>query len=217
MKVECPKCGREVSSENVNVSTDIALCESCNEAFRLSESMETMSPDSSVLDEPPSGAWMSEDFQGATVGASTRSPIAFFLVPFMCVWSGGSLGGIYGSQIMSGEFDLTMSLFGIPFLLGSVLFWSLALMSICGKVVVKLSRDESSIFVGVGAIGWTRKFDWLSVKTIKENTTNVQYPGGNGGGILLEGMTRIKFGSNLSEKRRYFVLNALKNLKGRIR
>ena len=51
-----------------------------------------------------------------SLGATTRSPIAFFLVPFMCVWSGGSLGGVYGSQVLNGEFDLGISLFGIPFI-----------------------------------------------------------------------------------------------------
>ena len=92
------------------------------------------------------------------VGATTRSVSAFFLVPFMLVWSGFSLGGIYGTHIVKGKFDPMMSLFGIPFVLGSVLFWSLALMAIAGKVEVRIRGEEGTIFTGLGVLGWTRRF-----------------------------------------------------------
>ena len=71
--------------------------------------------------------------------------MAFFLVPFMCVWSGGSLGGIYGSQFFQSKFDLSMSLFGIPFVLGTLLFGSFALMTVCGKVVVSIRERLFSL------------------------------------------------------------------------
>lgn len=217
MKVRCPKCSGGVPPDKVNVATDIVFCPACNEAFRLSDCVGASNTDGSVLDSPPRGAWVTEDVQEATVGASTRSPVAFFLVPFMCVWSGGALGGIYGSQIASGEFDLMMSLFGIPFLLGSIIFWTLAIMAVCGKVVVRVSHEQGSVFVGVGSIGWTRLFNWTDMQTIREDRANVYHYGGYGAGIVLEGTSRIKFGTNLSEKRRYFMLHALRQLRGKIR
>ena len=42
---------------------------------------------------------------GFRLTLSTRSCIAFFLVPFTLFWAGGSLGGIYGTQIAKGEFN----------------------------------------------------------------------------------------------------------------
>jgi hypothetical protein len=60
------------------------------------------------LDDPPRGAWYQVEFNGFVVGATTRHPIPLFLVPFMCVWSGGSLGGIYGSEFVHGTFDLPL-------------------------------------------------------------------------------------------------------------
>lgn len=60
---------------------------------------------------------------GFEISATTESPIAFFLVPFMLVWSGGSLGGIYGTQIANGHFNLFLSLFGIPFCNGDNIIW----------------------------------------------------------------------------------------------
>jgi hypothetical protein len=41
----------------------------------------------------------------------------------------------------------------------------------------------------------------------------MQNPGGGQGAILLEGRERIRFGTGLNEKRRCFVLNALKYLR----
>ena len=41
----------------------------------------------------------------------------------MLIWSGGSLGGIYGTQIANQEFSLLQSLFGIPFIIGTINLW----------------------------------------------------------------------------------------------
>lgn len=209
--IKCPKCGAPIPPEQVNVGTDIAFCTRCNDGFKVS-SVVTSEPEKTEFPKVTQGTWFREDADGVVVGATTRSPIAFFLVPFMLVWSGGSLGGIYGSQLASGKFHPIMSLFGIPFVLGSVLFWSLALMSIWGKVEVHIGR-RSSVFVGIGSLGWTRQFSWPDVKAIRECEMNLRYPGGHQGAISLEGATRLRFGSGLNASRLYFVVKTLKALK----
>ncbi len=211
MKILCPKCHRPVPAGQINVATDLAFCPPCNEGFKLSEAVDASPANAQVLDNPPRGAWLRREANRVVVGVSTRSPMAFFLVPFMCVWSGFSLGGIYGTQILKGHFSLFQSLFGIPFVLGSILFWSLALMTICGKVEVTLG-DASSVFTGVGRLGWRRRFDWSAVQSIREENMSVQYPGGQPAALVMEGAERVKFGSGVSEKRRYFLLTALKSL-----
>lgn len=216
MKIQCPKCRQVVPSDQINVGTDLAFCPQCNEGFRISNSVDRDSFNADTLRNPPRGTWFRQEVDRVVVGASTRSPIAFFLVPFMCIWSGGSLGGIYGSQISRGEFDLEASLFGIPFILGSVILGSMALMAVCGKVEVSIGR-MSSVFVGVGRLGWTRRFEWSEVQTIREDGTNVNYPGGHQMAIVMEGKGRLKFGTGLNEARRYFVLGALKYLKSESR
>jgi len=213
MKIICPKCREVLPAEQVNISTDMALCPGCNEGFKVSESVDLDSINDNYLRDPPRGAWFREEMEGATVGASTRSAIGLFLVPFACVWSGGALGGIYGSQIGSGEFDPMASLIGIPFLIGSFFLWAMTLMAVCGKVEVRIRGGESAVFVGVGKIGWTRRFDWTTVQVIREAPNNIGYPGGYFGGIFMEGRERVKFGTNLNEKRRYYMLNVLKYLK----
>ena len=80
-------------------------------------------------------------------------------------------------------------------------------MAMFGKIEVFIG-EISSVFVGIGPVGWTRRFDWLEVQTIREDEA----------AIVLEGKTCLEFnsgilGMELNEERRYFVLNVLKYLK----
>lgn len=207
MPIQCPSCREVVPASQINVSADLAVCAACNESFRASSVLDATAS-AAALAQPPPGTWLLDEPDRVVIGASTRSPIAFFLVPFMLVWSGGSLGGIYGSQLAKGEFSLLQSLFGIPFLLGSVLFWAVALMAIAGKVEVSLG-PESSVFTGIGAFGWRRRFAWSGVRTIRDEAT-YRSRGGRTLQIVLEGAQRISFGRGVSDQRLYYVLNALK-------
>jgi len=165
--VQCPKCRRSIPLEDVNVATDMALCRSCGERWSYAEVCEELGDESIDGMSAPAGAWLSPSAFSFEVGATTRSAAAFFLVPFMCVWSGFSLGGIYGRQFATGQWSLFPSLFGIPFLLGTVYLGSTAIMAVCGKVVVRSDGDQATIFTGVGPIGWRRRFAWREVKSIR--------------------------------------------------
>ena len=188
------------------------MCPACHEAFALSELVAQGHETDSDLGEPPSGTWFRTEANGWELGGTTRHPIAFFLVPFMCVWSGGSLGGIYGSQIIQGKFNLVMSLFGLPFVAGTVLFGSIMLMTIVGKVTVRVEDGDGVIFTGVGSFGWNRRFRWEEINRIEEIMTSFQSPGNSGRMLALEGKTRLTFGSMLNQGRRYFFLQVLRRM-----
>lgn len=209
-KTLCPKCRLGIPLEDVNVSTDLALCRQCGQTWSYADLVD----DSETLDfnlmNPPKGAWFREiPPRGFVAGVSTRSPIALFLVPFMCVWSGFSLGGIYGTQFVKGEFSLTQSLFGIPFLLGTLLFGSIAIMSVCGKVVVSVDGDGGTIFSGVGPLGWRRRFNWRKVSAIRR-TEKRGNRGSTSQQLTLEGEERLNFASGVKEERLDFMLAALR-------
>lgn len=167
------------------------------------------------INNPPKGAYINHLPDGVQIGATTRSWFAFFIIPFMVVWSGGALGGIYGTQILSGEFNLIMSLFGIPFVLGAILFWGIAIMSVMGKIEITLDSNGGHIFTGVGKIGKNQRFSWKDVNTVRED---VSVSRSNKGGsttthsIVLEGQKQIKFGSYLASERRYYMIKTLEQL-----
>lgn len=212
MEVFCPSCRTRIAPADINVSTDVALCRSCGNTFRLSEIIGAIPSSSIDLHSPPSGAWYTPTADGFTAGATTRTWTALFLIPFTCVWSGGSLFGIYGTQIVKGQFSLATSLFGIPFLLGTILLVSMCATSVAGKLTITRHSDRLSIFFGVGSIGWTRTCSLSDFSTVREG-----YPGfGNwnwsnrqGPSIRLEGKRAVAFGSMLTTDRRYFLLQVL--------
>lgn len=218
--MNCPTCKSRIPNENLNIASDIAQCPACDLVFKISEHVgggKSASEKESEVDpnfnisDPPKGAWINQDQGELVLGVSTRSPIAFFLVPFMLVWSGGSLGGIYGSQIAAGEFDLFMSLFGIPFLLGSVIFWAVALMAIWGKVEITLDHSDGKVFTGLGKIGMTKHFSLNEITAVKENEVRGS-KGSISYNIALEGKDRITFGTGLNDSKRYYLFNAMKKI-----
>jgi hypothetical protein len=210
--MNCPNCNSLVRNENINIQTDVAKCEQCNYVFKISENIFTEA-DTFTSTEPPSGTWIKKELNQTVLGASTRSPVAFFLVPFMIVWSLGAIGGIYGTQIIDGKFDLFTSLFGIPFIIGAIVFWSFALMTINGKVELTLSNEGGKVFTGFGKIGIKSEFKWKEIASISEGpNTMARYPGKQGGTIVMDGKKRISFGSGLNQARLYYVLKSLKKM-----
>lgn len=205
--MKCLKCNTELKPEDINIQRDIAKCYKCGDVFTITTKLTPQRKFDVNL--PPQGAWHINDFVTTTVGASTRSPLAFFIVPFMIVWSGFALGGIYGQQIASGKFNLIMSLFGIPFAVGAIVFWAIAMMSIFGKIVVTFDNVGGKIFTGIGKVGFTKSFNWIDVDKIEETSSNVKYNGKNSPHITLLGQKRTSFGSGLNDERRYFILSVL--------
>lgn len=207
--MNCPKCKSEIASDDINIQKDIAKCANCNHVFTVS-SIVTLHRKVDV-NNPPKGAWYLDEYRSTIVGASTRSPIAFFLVPFMLVWSGGSLGGIYGGQILSGEYSLMMSLFGLPFLIGTIILGSVTVMAITGKVELRFDKESGTIFTGVGNLGITKTFYWKDIDEIRETTSMIKSSNSNNQNISLIGQGKTSFGTGLNDERRYFILNVLQN------
>ena len=225
MEVTCPTCHAKIAPADINVGTDVALCRACGNTFSLSSIVAAGNPILSSLlgsfappagpvdlNSPPSGAWYRPTADGFTAGATTRSWSALFLVPFTCVWAGGSMFGIYGMQIIKGHFNPGLSLFGIPFLLGSILLVSLCVMNVAGKVTVTLHGDRLSVFTGVGPIGMTRVSNLSDIKTAREDFGFGSLNSNRQSRVIrLEGARAMAFGSALNTERRYFLLAAVQS------
>lgn len=212
MPVICPSCSRELPLSDINIEADTALCRACGNLFAPSALAGGLPAPRVDLTSPPGGVSVERVGGQTVITASTRSPMALFFVPFVLVWSGISLGGIYGSQIGKGVFDPFQSLFGVPFLLGTAVFGSYALMTLMGRVVVRISGGEGSIFTGIGPFGWQRRFRTADIARVGEKLSGFRYGNQNLHAIALEGRRRMVFGSLLNDERRYFVLDALRQI-----
>lgn len=115
----------------------------------------------------PKGVTLLETIHGFQLMLSGRSCAAFFLVPFTLVWAGGSLGGIYGMQIKKGEFNLMMSLFGLPFLAGSIFLIGLTAMAVAGRCIVEVVAGQLRIRTGAFGLYRTRTAPWSEITSCR--------------------------------------------------
>ena len=121
------------------------------------------------------------------------------------------MSGIYGRQITSGNFRLTESLFGLPFLIGTIVLVSLCAMTVAGETTVTRQSDRLSIFTGIGGLGWRRNYLWSDFRVVREDSSGNRYGWNRQGQVVaLEGKRRATFGGMWTQERRYFVLNALR-------
>jgi len=219
---DCPSCGKAIGQDDISVAADVALCRSCGARHRFSELVHGLAHFKLDVNNPPAGATYEQSIEGDRISATTRSAIAFFLVPFVLVWSVTSVGTIYGRQVANGEFSVAQSLFGIPFLLGAVVVGSMAAMHAFGRVTVTRSGGSGTVFTGVGSIGWTRRFSWTDVRAIREYNS----PHGSRGRrpatlIEIELATgsaepkHLRFGSLLSDNRRRFIIGVMRSFLSR--
>jgi hypothetical protein len=212
----CLRCGIRVPSADINVAADTALCRKCGATYRFSELVRSGGLLAFDPVHPPQGASFQVAPGGFVAYATTRSAAAWILVPFFLVWSGFSLGGIYGAQFQKGHFDLYESLFGLPFVLGTLAFGTQAVMSACGRVTLARHDDEASVFQGVGVLGWRCRYRWSDLDCVLESDASYGPRGGPPYRLIkltfLSGMRpSIKFGTLLPDERRWFMISVLRS------
>lgn len=170
MEFHCPDCGLPIQATDLAPAQGVAVCRFCEKPFPL-EACQAAVPfaDRNIVPvmTPPKGVDLVETMDGFRLTLSTRSCVAIFLVPFTLVWAGGSLGGIYGTQIAKGEFNWMMSLFGLPFLVGSVFLIGLTVMSVAGRTVVELAGGKFSIRTGALGVYRTQSAPWSDVRSCR--------------------------------------------------
>jgi hypothetical protein len=166
MEFHCPECGLPIETADLAPAEGIAVCRFCEKPHPLAACQEAVPferrnivPELTV----PKGVTLEETMDGFRMTLSTRSCVAFFLVPFTLLWAGGSLGGIYGTQIAKGKFELVQSLFGLPFLAGSVFLIAFTVMAVAGRCVLELAAGKLSIRTGALGVYRTQSAAWGDV------------------------------------------------------
>ncbi len=186
MKMLCPQCGSTLPPEAINIVTDLAQCPECGRLNRVSVCVAADEVSQDVLRQPPPGTWLRQEAGEIVIGAVMRSKAAWILVFFTAFWSGISIFGIYGTQIIKKSFDLGQTLFGIPFLIGTVFLVGITIYMIFGRQEWRLDEDGGSVFNGVGRFGKHRRFAWQDLTRIYIRTFR-DSEGGTDIKLILEG------------------------------
>ena len=198
----CPECGANVPLGDINVAADVALCRSCGARSHVADLRENgdESRTAQVLPgEPSKHVKVIRDPNDINEKVELRfwkfQPVVLFLIPFACVWIGGAIGGIYGTQIARHSFDLKLSLFGIPFVIASLILIGVISTMLFAKRRLSLEYGKGSYSVKVFGIGFTHRFKLGRETQIVVGQADFQPRGA----FPIKRVIRVKNG-NVSEK-----------------
>lgn len=210
---KCLHCNTVISLDDVNVASDLALCRHCGRTMKFSEIAPMVG--AAEVDElhPPKGVRLEESvIHGQTIIYKKISPVVYFLIPFTAVWSGVSMFGIYGTQIAKGRFDLYSSLFGLPFLLGTIVLVSIILFNLFGRWQISFSGGTLVVALRLGPLAWTRRHPYdQSTRVRIHHSPDVTVNNRPQQLIFVETQGRtLKFGSTIPEAARVFIAELIR-------
>jgi len=197
--IHCPECGLPIPATEVTPAGDLAYCRLCERTSTVEacRAAKPLAQRPATASSPPAGMQVEESLTGFRVVLSTRSWVALLLWPFLLVWSGGALGGIYGMQVKAGKFSWVATLFGLPFLAGSIFLFLITFMVTFGRVIVESGQD-GVLRIRKGGLGlyWTKSASWLDVVSteVEERTTR----GKRGYRVSYECVLKLRTGKSLS-------------------
>jgi hypothetical protein len=207
----CPHCHAQIDLADTNIATDLALCRACGRPAPFSIIVAQNELATVNLSAPPQGLRVESNLiEGITLTYRKTPPVVFLLIPFTALWSGFSMWGIYGRQIAQEKFDLGTSLFGLPFLAGTIFLVSLIFFMLFGCWRIRVGRGYCRAFVGIGPLGRRREISLapgtevrLDMSSLKRNHVAQREI------VVASGDDRIKFGAMLPDPARVFIAATL--------
>lgn len=210
----CRFCNGGIALADVNVANDLALCRACGKTMPFSEIAPIPGAESVDLGRPPKGVRIEESpIRGRAIIYRKISPAVIFLIPFTALWSGFSMAGIYGTQIAEGKFDPVRSLFGLPFLIGTIVLVSVIAFMLFGRWRFGFNRGLFEVATEVGPFGWTRRMacDKTARVGIKASAWRKNNVPQNQIHVECQGES-LKFGAMIPEDRKVFLAEAIRRM-----
>jgi len=234
----CPKCNGPIPPADVNVAEGVALCRACSTVSRLTDLINA--PELAAVDPtgtPPAGCWFSSDGAQTVVGCSARSAAgAGAAIGIALFWNGivsvfvlcaigstiqhimGSIPAWFPAPPMNGQSGIPLGVtiflwfFLLPFIAIGLTLLATACTCIAGRVEVRIRGDDAQIFIGCGSIGWRRRFQTASVKSVTIGQTTWRQNDQTKPVIVIDCGSPLRFGSTLPPERRAWLGAVLKKL-----
>lgn len=239
---KCPRCGKTIPTDDVNVAKDVALCRSCNLVNSLSSLVSVFALEQNVdLHQPPPGCWHRSTGFGSVVGATHRAlGTAFGMLAVALFWNGivsvfvlvaasSTLHLLHvpvpdwfpapkmNGQTISVGMTIFIWIFLSPFIAIGLVMIAGLLSCLGGKTEFRVERGEVAVATGIGPIAWNRRFMAADLKEIRIEESRSQMRNRETQTKLqivaeLQGGRLIKFGSSLPEDRLRFLAAAADKL-----
>jgi hypothetical protein len=235
MTPTCPKCKHFIPNVDVNVVSDVAFCRACNLAHKLSLLVHGNQLDGIDLDHPPSGTWHQRNGFSAAIGATHCSlGTAIGALAVSLFWNGivsifvfialnATLQHLHvavpdwfptpkmNGEAMSVGATIFLWIFLTPFIVIGAIMIGTFFSALFGRTEVQIRQTEGDIFVGIGPLGWRRRFNSEAIKDVRienrkwsngENKTQIVMEADDG--------KEIAFGWMLRKDRMKFIAAAMR-------
>lgn len=231
--VSCPACGGAVAPDDVNVGEGVAYCRGCGEVARLSEIAAGGAASGVAItlqDVPPKGCRVEDDGVTMRVIASARSLGGALAGTFFAVFWNSIVGVFVGVVLatfwvrfvgplpswapltspanMPLFMAFVLTVFLIPFVCVGVIVAGATVVCIAGHVTVTIRDGVGTVFVGVGPVGWRRRFDALAVTSVR--VVDERSSESRSTNLVIEADRTVKFASGLPAKRRAWMALVLR-------
>ena len=214
MAIHCPKCDAEIPDSDFNVATDVAYCRVCKVNYKYSELSSRIQATELNQTQVPKHVTVDETPAGMRIVYKKISLLVLFLIPFTLLWGGGSLTAIYILPLIKGKIALYEMLFGIPFLIGTVVLTYVNAFCLFGTTIILVGRSESFVSTGVGPVRWKTNFDLGNVRTVSLKDSQMR----NNRQTMkvielnLEDNSKVQFGAYMDDKARQFIAEIIASL-----
>ena len=205
MGIICPKCNTQIDENDFNISTDLAYCRNCHTEHRYSVLAAMDDVDENAYERFVERYANDHGFERRVSIPFPRGTL-LFLVPFTCLWSGISMVGIYISPLIQGKLELDQALFGIPFLLGTIVLLNVIFAIGFGKTRVEIERRMLRYRGGAGPFTRRKKIALdastivsLTLSDVKINDRSVNHI------EICTGGETITFGATMKKDRKTFL------------
>lgn len=209
----CPYCSAPIPPELASPDRELTYCAGCRRMLRRAEVADGFLTDRTDLSQPPPGAWFRREADGFEAGASTQTPAAFLmLIVFLVVAAADAFGWRVAAEPANHPFTralvggISLGIAGLALVLG----WHVVLMR-WGRAVVTVRGGDGTLFIGVGSLGWRRRFRWDQTTLIEERLTCDEDTLDSEIVIHAERQVRMRV-VKISQKRQDFLLASLRRM-----
>jgi hypothetical protein len=225
----CPKCGKPIPAEDVNVGQGVALCRGCSTVTRLADLASDPVLDQADPGATPPGCQFRDDGVETVVTASARTVGGAIGALFICLfWNGivsvfvliaaastlqhllGRVPAWFPAPPMSGKnaagiplgMTLFLWIFLTPFIAVGLAVLGAFLTCVAGRVEVRIRDGVGVVFIGFGPVGWRRRFEVAQVRSVSIGRTTWSQNNQTKPVIVIDCGEPLRFGSGLPEIRR---------------
>ncbi len=235
----CPRCARPIADTDINESSEVGYCRTCNLSMPIGKLRISVTPGSvASINSPPTGAWYRDDNRVKLIGASYRQPLkaiskAFEAIPTMAavllligvalIATLGSMGVRIPDWIplpireiagkSQGCMMILMWVFALAFGWIALLSMGVLALFLAGTLEVSIADGVGSVSTRAFGIGRRHPFNPSRVKGVwidRERYTKRKKTRYRPIAVLdLEDGKPIRFGERLPDDRLEYVVAAL--------